>query len=82
MVGGPHPLPPPAWRSGEEGSAPLHPLFCTQSLEASVLFRSAELGGRNVTTWPTGKKGLAEKIKGMSDEMLICFWKQVGWQEP
>lgn len=60
-------------------SAPPHPSpACMQSLGASVFFRSAELGGRNVTIWPRGKKGPPEKIKGMSDEMLICFWKQVG----
>lgn len=27
---------------------------------------------------PSGRKGLEEEIKGMSDEMLICFWKLVG----
>lgn len=27
---------------------------------------------------PWGRKGRAEKIKGMSDEMLICFGKLVG----
>lgn len=65
--------PPPACGSCTEGP---HPLLPPQT-QPWVLFISAELKWQKCHHWARGE-GKAKKIKGISDEMLICFWKQVG----
>lgn len=65
--------PPPACGNCTEGP---HPLLPPQT-QPWDLFISAELKWQKCHHWAPGERK-AKKIKGISDEMLICFWKQVG----
>lgn len=56
-------------------------LFLLPQTQPWVLFISAELRWQKCHHWACGE-GKAKKIKGISDEMLICFRKQVGVAGP
>lgn len=64
------PLPPVAWRVLKRDLPPSL-RFLSYLHQHSWEAEMSPLG-------PSGRKGLEEEIKGMSDEMLICFWKLVG----